>query len=139
MTAKEYMEQARYLDMQINSKIEQIRNLNELATKATTVYSDMPHSPNRNTSRMEETVVKIIDRDIDALVNLKREIMRVVNRIESAEYKTILEMRYLQFKKWEQIALLMSTDLRWVYRMHGRALNEVQKIINSPLKAIESH
>lgn len=25
MTAKEYMEQARYLDMQINSKIEQIR------------------------------------------------------------------------------------------------------------------
>ena len=145
MTAKEYMEQARYLDMQINSKIEQIRNLNELATKATTVYSDMPHSPNRNTSRMEETVVKIIDlereidRDIDALVNLKREIMRVVNRIESAEYRTILEMRYLQFKKWEQIALLMSTDFRWVYRMHGRALNEVQKIINSPLKAIESH
>lgn len=145
MTAKEYMERARYLDMQINSKIEQVRSLNELATKVTTVYSDMPHSPNRNTSRMEETVVKIIDleseidRDIDALVNLKREIMRVVNRIEPAEYRTILEMRYLQFKKWEQIALLMSKDLRWVYRMHGRALNEVQKIINSPLKAIESH
>ena len=27
MTAKEYMEQARYLDMQINSKIEQVRSL----------------------------------------------------------------------------------------------------------------
>ena len=145
MTAKEYMEQARYLDMQINSKIEQVRSLNELATRVTTVYSDMPHSPNRNTSRMEETIAKIIDleseidRDMDALVDLKREIMRVVNSIESAEYRTILEMRYLQFKKWEQIALQMSTDLRWVYRMHGRALNEVQKIINSPLKTIESH
>ena len=145
MTAKEYMEQARYLDMQINSKIEQVRSLNELATRVTTVYSDMPHSPNRNTARMEETIAKIIDleseidRDIDALVDLKREIMRVVNSIESAEYRTILEMRYLQFKKWEQIALQMSTDLRWVYRMHGRALNEVQKIINSPLKTIESH
>lgn len=105
MTAKEYMEQARYLDMQINSKIEQVRSLNELATRVTTVYSDMPHSPNRNTSRMEETIAKIIDleseidRDIDALVDLKREIMRVVNSIESAEYRTILEMRYLQFKK----------------------------------------
>ena len=145
MTAKEYMEQARYLDMQINSKIEQVRSLNELATRVTTVYSDMPHSPNRNTSRMEETIAKIIDleseidRDIDALVDLKREIMRVVNSIESAEYRTILEMRYLQFKKWEQIALQMSTDLRWVYRMHCIALNEVQKIINSPLKTIESH
>lgn len=145
MTAKEYMEQARYLDMQINSKIEQVRTLNELATKVTTVYSDMPHSPNRNTSGMEETIAKIIDleneinRNIDALVDLKQEIIRVVNSIESAEYRTILEMRYLQFKKWEQIALLMTTDLRWVYRMHGRALNEVQQIINSPLKTIESH
>ncbi len=145
MTAKEYMEQARYLDMQINSKIEQVRTLNELATKVTTVYSDMPHSPNRNTGRMEETIAKIIDleseidRDIDALVDLKREIMRVVNSVESAEYRTILEMRYLQFKKWEQIALLMSTDLRWVYRMHGKALKEVQQIINTPLKTIESH
>lgn len=145
MTAKEYMEQARYLDMQINSKIEQVKTLNELATKVTTVYSDMPHSPNRNTGRMEETVAKIIDleseidRDIDALVDLKREIMRVVNSVESAEYRTILEMRYLQFKKWEQIALLMSTDLRWVYRMHGKALKEVQQIINTPLKTIESH
>ena len=100
MTAKEYMEQARYLDMQINSKIEQVRNLNELATKVTTVYSDIPHNLNRNTSSMEETVLKIIDleseinKDIDALVNLKREIMCVVNRIEPAEYRTILEMRY---------------------------------------------
>lgn len=119
--------------------------MNELATKVTTVYSDMPHSPNRNTGRMGETIAKIIDleseidRDIDALVDLKREIMRVVNSVESAEYRTILEMRYLQFKKWEQIALLMSTDLRWVYRMHGRALKEVQQIINTPLKTIESH
>ena len=145
MTAKEYMEQARYLDMQINSKIEQVRTLNELATKVTTVYSDMPHSPNKNTGRMEETIAKIIDleheidRDIDALVDLKQEIIHIVNSIESAEYRTILEMRYLQFKKWEQIALSMSTNLRWVYRMHGRALNEIQQIINSPLKTIESH
>jgi hypothetical protein len=33
----------------------------------------------------------------------------------------------------------MTTDLRWVYRMHGKALKEVQQIINTPLKAIESH
>ena len=122
-----------------------VQRMNELATKVTTVYSDMPHSPNRNTGRMEETIAKIIDleheidRDIDALVDLKQEIIHIVNSIESAEYRTILEMRYLQFKKWEQIALSMSTDLRWVYRMHGRALNEIQHIINSPLKTIESH
>lgn len=135
MTAKEYMEQARFLDMQINSKTEQLKALNELATKVTTVYSDMPHSPNRNTSRMEETIAKIIDleneidKDINILVDLKKEIIGVVSKVGTPEYRTILEMRYLQFKKWEQIALLMSTDLRWVYRMHGKALKEVHEII----------
>lgn len=135
MTAKEYMEQARFLDMQINSKTEQLKALNELATKVTTVYSDMPHSPNRNTSRMEETIAKIIDleneidKDINILIDLKKEIIGVVSKVGTPEYRTILEMRYLQFKKWEQIALLMSTDLRWVYRMHGKALKEVHEII----------
>ena len=121
MTAKEYMEQARYLDMQINSKIEQIRNLNELATKATTVYSDMPHSPNRNTSRMEETVVKIIDleseidRDIDALVDLKREIQAVINNVEDEKYRILLELRYINQMSWEEIAVHLGYDLRYEY------------------------
>lgn len=33
MTAKEYLLQARYLDERINSKIQQIASLNELATR----------------------------------------------------------------------------------------------------------
>ena len=33
MTAKEYLGQARFLDMRINSKIQQDASLNELATK----------------------------------------------------------------------------------------------------------
>lgn len=131
MTAKEYMEQARYLDMQINSKIEQIRNLNELATKATTVYSDMPHSPNRNTSRMEETVVKIIDleseidRDIDTLVDLKREIQAVINNVEDEKYRILLELRYINQMSWEEIAVHLGYDLRYTHKIHGRALQKV--------------
>ena len=49
MTAKEYMEQARYLDMQINSKIEQIRNLNDKSYNSLQRYaaqSKQKHFPN---------------------------------------------------------------------------------------------
>ena len=45
MTAKEYLSQARYLDNRIKSKLLQIDSLNELATRCTPSYSDMPKSP----------------------------------------------------------------------------------------------
>ena len=73
MTAKEYLGQARFLDMRINSKIQQVASLNELATKCTATISDMPGNPNRGGSRMADAVIKIIDlqeeinRDIDKL------------------------------------------------------------------------
>lgn len=131
MTAKEYMEQARYLDMQINSKIEQVRTLNELATKVTTVYSDMPHSPNRNTGRMEETIAKIIDleseidRDIDALVDLKQEVKTAISKIEDEKCRVLLELRYINQKSWEEIANQLGYDLRYIHKIHGRALQKI--------------
>lgn len=131
MTAKEYMEQARYLDMQINSKIEQVRTLNELATKVTTVYSDMPHSPNRNTGRMEETIAKIIDleseidRDIDALVGLKQEVKTAISKIEDEKCRVLLELRYINQKSWEEIANQLGYDLRYTHKIHGRALQKI--------------
>ena len=78
MNAKEYLKQAFYLDKRINSKLEQVESLNALATKATSTLSDMPKSPNRGSSKLEDTIVKIIDlqeeinRDIDKLVDLKK-------------------------------------------------------------------
>lgn len=48
MNAKEYLGQALNIDRSINSKLEQVASLHELATKATTLMSDMPGSPNRN-------------------------------------------------------------------------------------------
>ena len=60
MTAKEYLSQARTLDMRIKSKLQQIESLNELATSCTVVYSDMPRNPNRGGSKIERAVLKIL-------------------------------------------------------------------------------
>ena len=44
MTPKEYLSQARWLDMRINSKLQQIESLHSLATKASSTLSNAPHS-----------------------------------------------------------------------------------------------
>ena len=61
MTAKEYLQQARFLDARINSKVQQISSLNELATSCTAVITGMPRNPSGSTSRMADAICKIID------------------------------------------------------------------------------
>ncbi|MDE5557848.1 MAG: DUF1492 domain-containing protein [Ruminococcus sp.] len=132
MTPKEYLEQAIYLDQRINSKLTQTENLRSLTTKVTTVYSDTPHNPAPDCQRLEKTIAKIIDlendinKDIDKLIDLKKEITETINEIPDLRHRTILEMRYLSFRTWEQIAVALSLDLRWVHRLHSKGLQKIK-------------
>ena len=76
MSVKEYLSQARYLDMRIQSKLEQLESLNELATKCTSVITGMPHSPSKSTSSMADTINKIIDLQYE--INKKKKTLECV-------------------------------------------------------------
>ncbi len=132
MTAKEYLSQAYRLDQRINSKLEQVASLNQLATKCTYTIAGMPRNPGHGTSTIAEVVTKIVDlqadinRDIDCLVDLKREIVGVIKAVDNTECQTLLELRYLCFKSWEQIAVDMGYNVRHVYRLHDVAVSLVK-------------
>ena len=134
MTAKEYLSQAYRIDQRINSKIEQVQSLRNLAEKASATISDMPRSASPNIHRMQDFIAKALDleseinADLCRLIDTKREIVTVIKCVENRERQTLLELRYLCFKTWEQIAVELHFDLRWVHRLHNRALNEVESI-----------
>ena len=129
MTVKEYLDQAYRIDQRINSKLEQVGSLRALA------MSDTPPSGSRNVQSMESIIVKIIDleneinEDIDMLVDLKREIVGVIKRIENPEYQTLLELRYLCFYSWEKVAVEMEYDLRYLHKLHRKALEQCSAFI----------
>ena len=131
MNAKEYLRQAWNIDQRIKDKLEQIKRLKEMATSVTSVISDMPRSASPNPHKMEDAVLRIaameseIDADIESLVNLKIEITRTIWRVEDANCRTLLEMRYISFRKWEDIAEAMGINVRWLHRLHAKALRLV--------------
>lgn len=135
MTAKEYLSQAHRLDQRIDAKIAQVASLNDLATKCSATLTGMPRNPNHGSSTMADAVCKIIDlqdeinRDIDRLVDLKREIVSVIKSVEDTEYQILLEKRYLCFHTWEQIAVDMHYSGKWVQKLHDRALDVVAGIM----------
>ena len=131
MTAKEYLNQAYRLDQRINSKLEQVMALRDLTTKATATMSDMPGSASPNVHRMQDIIVKIVDlendinADIDQLIDLKRDMVAVIKAVKNPEFQTLLELRYLCFKPWEQIAVEMGYSIDHTFRMHRKALETV--------------
>lgn len=69
-----------------------------------------------------------INGDICKLVQMKKDIVHKIKAVQNTEYQTLLELRYLCFKSWEQIAVDMGYELRWLYRLHHRALDAVTEI-----------
>lgn len=143
MTAKEYLRQVRVVDCQIDSKLEQVMRLRETATKATATLSDMPRSDSPNLQTLESTVVKIIDleneinQDIDRLVDLKREARVAIDSLMNPEQQMILELRYLCYKAWPEIADTMGFSESNVYRLHGIALKNITLPKKIGVKSIE--
>lgn len=135
MTAKEYLGQAYRLDQRIDAKIAQVSSLNDLATKCTATLNGMPRNPNRGGSSMADAVVKIIslqneiNEDIDKLVDLKREMVTLIKRVNDTEYQTLLEKRYLCFMTWEQIAVDMNYSIHHLYKIHNAALAICDKLL----------
>jgi len=131
MTAKEYLNQAYGLDRRIDSKLEQLSALKDMATKTTSVMSDDVVSHTRNVHSMQDVIAKIIDMqaeinaDIDQLVDLKREIMQVVKAVQNPEHQTLLELRYLCFKSWEDVAEELGYNVRHIYRLHDEAVEQI--------------
>lgn len=134
MTPKQYLQQVFYLDQAINNKIEQVESWNQLATRMTSTYSNLPKSKTYRPTSFEDTLIKVIEmqeeinRDINRLVDLKLEIKDCISKIKDGEVRVVLEKRYLCFKKWEEIALEMNYDTRQVFRIHNRGLQTLEKI-----------
>ncbi len=129
---KKYLSQAFGLNQRIESKLGQIDKLHDLASKASVTYSDMPKSPNQGGSKMQDCICEIVDLkaeindDMLKLVELKKDIIRMIKAVDNAELQTILELRYLSYMRWEEIAIELGYGIDNVFRLHRRALDDIK-------------
>lgn len=130
--AKAYLNRARDINHLINSKLAQLSSLRELTQNVTARVSAVPPSGTPDPHRLESTLVKIVDLDnninetIDYLVDLKAEIMTVINAVPDPRAQEILSLRYLLFQDWFTIADKLKLDRRTVCRIHNAALMEIK-------------
>ena len=132
MTAKEYLRQAYRLDQKINSDLEEVAALKEMASSVSSPQlSERVQTSRKGDAPFVRCLEKIIEledkinKEIDLLVELKKEIRTVITTVEDTDERMVLKYRYVHNYTWEQIGNELHADARTVRRWHGKALLHV--------------
>ena len=143
MTAKEYLSQARRLDQRICSKLEQMDALRSLAQKVTTSLNGERVSHTRNVSSLEDTILRLMETEnemnqsVNALLSLRIEIGKQISALNDPDCILVLEKRYLSYQSWEKIAADLEFTVRWVHRLHAKALQSINQLLCEKEKGVE--
>jgi DNA-directed RNA polymerase specialized sigma subunit len=127
-----FLSQARHIDVQINSKLEELYSLKAMAEKVTTTYQSDMVDGSRDVHKREGIICKIIDlqneinSDIDQLVDLKIAIRQIIESLPDMEGRTVLNLRYVRLLKWQEVADTMGYSPRRVHNFHDRAIRYLE-------------
>lgn len=134
MKAKEYLQQLKRLDELINQKNKEIDDLRHRATSVSGIdYSkERVQSSPSGDAPFVKPICRIIDleaeinAEIDRFVNEKHKIINQIQGLKNSDYISLLFKRYVEFKKFETIAVEMNFTYQYVLNMHGYALKEFE-------------
>ena len=139
MKAKEYLKQLQKLDKLIENKLAEKEQWNAIATSTTQQMSADRVQSSGNPQKMADAVCKIIeieaeiDAYIDSLVDTKRDVIQTLERLNPTEYD-LLHKVYVQYFTFEEVAARKDKTYSWVTTVHGRALKNVQRILDEKKK-----
>lgn len=126
-----YLSQYKYLNKEIDRKIQSLEGWKDKILNVTGTLSDMPRGGGKRSDTIADGIAMIndieatINKEIDDLVELKAEIESKINSVENLKLRELLKCRYLDLKSWEEIAYLNGYSWRWVYTLHEKALDEI--------------
>lgn len=134
---KKWLSRAKKADEEINALLsEQARALTHATS--TTAYSGSEKVQTSNVNTSESKFVSyaaysdLIDKRIDRLYEIKKEILERVNKLDDATLRAILIFRYLNFERWETIAGIMNYSYKQVCRLHSKALALIKDVPKCP-------
>lgn len=136
MTAKEYLKQYERAVKRAQRYRQQYEEESALidAVRSLSDNDGMPHGsgvskPTENKAiRLADRRMRLIRAELEA-IRIKQELFDFIDGIEGIE-GDVLYHRYIRLLKWEEVCLIVHYSWPNTMRIHRRALERVQKIID---------
>jgi DNA-directed RNA polymerase specialized sigma subunit len=135
MTAKEYLQQIRKLDIQIRNKKKELEVIQNQMTGVSSIsYEKKEPTTSKSTLSPQEKYYpkyekysKSILADIAELVELKQKAIRLIDSIDDADCIDVLYKRYVSCLSWKEIAREMNFNYSHIFRIHDNAIEKLNE------------
>lgn len=134
MKAKSYLMRVRSLDKKINSLLREAEELKHSALSISAVRYDKDIVQGGKHKDLSDIVGRWVDleneitKDIDRLADNKHRIVKEINQLQDPRHIELLSLRYVSCLTFDEIADRMGYDVRWIYSIHGSALQEFERV-----------
>ena len=135
MNAKDYLLQIQKLDRLIENKLMEVAHWKAVATGVTVCSEGDRVQSSGSKQKMADAVCRYLHMEdeinaaIDRLVDIKQEIIATIELLPIDEYD-LLHKIYVQGMEIYEASSEMDKSYRWATSIHGRALVNLQKILN---------
>lgn len=130
---KKHLNRAFMSRQRIKSKRERLDRWKDQTTEITVQLSKDPVISTSEKQQTEKAIVAIVDlertieKDISDLAKLELEIQKEINLLDDDLQKTVLELRYLNFMKWDDICMELNYSSRQIFNIHKSAIMSFMK------------
>lgn len=137
MDTKTYLGQISKLNFRIKNKMEEINQLRDMACSISVSPKEVNVQSSGEPDKMGSLVSKIADAEVELADSVerslqkKKEIAQQIEMIPNANQYRILYNRYVLCKDWNVISVEMGCTFRNTMSIHGRALQEFEKLFGS--------
>lgn len=131
----DYLKQPQKLDVIIKNKLIERQQLKDIALSITAHSDGERVQSSGSQQKMADAIDRCIDMDaeinrlIDRLIDTKNEVIATIERLNTTEYD-VLHKLYIQGMSFDEVAAAKDRSKSWVTTIHGRALVNVQRILD---------
>lgn len=135
MKAQDFLRQIKRLDLMIQNKIAEKDRWTQMAFGTSSPMTGERVQTTRNLSKMADSVCRYMDLEkeidacIDSLVDTRNNVIELIEQLNPIEYD-VLHKRYVQYMAFVEIADTHNKTKSWATTIHGRALRNVQKLLD---------
>ena len=134
LDAKEFLSQPKKLDLLIKNKLIEKRQWHDLALGITANMEGERVQSSGSQQKMADAIGRCIDVEaeidclVDKLIDKKKEVIQVIEQLDSPIEYDIMHRLYVQYMTLQEVADHYKKEYGWATTTHGRALKSVQRI-----------
>ena len=133
MKAKELLKELQDLDMDIQSRIDEINEL-EAGLLSSPKWTDVKVQGGQ-TRKVDDVYVQLItmkdeiEKDTNVVINRKLELGRMINKLANPKHRTILRMTYINKGTADSICYDLKMSRTTYYRLKNEAILALEEVI----------